>query len=595
MSNFEKEEKTSYFDLDNDQLPDHADYTLYRLCKEIEAGSDQEKGHTIEDLLKKFHNNKGTGIIDHLKNDLNFDVYDYKNNMFQVLQFLKLIYRYEKEKSDGEKTFQITKVLLRPRVENIKSPYYRVSTLYGESVDSLLEELENVIGEEAKKRKEILVQRNQRWNNALISIMKLSFEVEPLKKENFDIAKNELMIVRDFLQKQILDKLERPEKHLPKDNIFMGFYTLLIEHMMICEEEDRIVSYEAIEKYHASDTEYVKTFVKWENYIAANELQEAILDKLIEDQVCEVGVGNDNSDMADIRYLIFGSKAALDKNDISGLRLARKYLPVLRKWLKEQKPSDIPETSLQVSWFVAIVQEIIYCNTNHIKVKNDAYGVKVKEKTLTSTLKKPDRADAKHIQEWMIRIENRFNADIGGGELQGIVREIETVFQQIRRWALQHHDLEDFLFVDHALVHTVERMIVPRFVAMHNLDLLGEKLAETGLIQQTYYYETVGLCNLGREMELDKSLMDKIVWLITDDMKNFDTSTYVSRSYKETIEVQGNLYNGVFDESVTYLFMYSLNRNGIVAITYFRPMEEDEVIYQYKSYGLGKLGITGKE
>ncbi len=82
------------------------------------------------------------------------------------------MYRYEKDKSEDSNAFQITKILKRPRVENIKSPYYRVTTLYGENFEKLLAELESIIGkEEAEYRKRTLVSRNQRWNNALSNMM----------------------------------------------------------------------------------------------------------------------------------------------------------------------------------------------------------------------------------------------------------------------------------------------------------------------------------------------------------------------------------------------------------------------------------------
>lgn len=584
--------KNSYFDLNNKQASDNVKNSLYGLCKEIAVETGGECGNTIEDLIKKFHNNKGTGIIDHLKNDLGFDVYDYGENMHQVCQFLKLMYRYEKDKSENQGAFQITKVLLRPRVENLKSPYYKTSTRYGENIECLMKELEGAIGEEAEKRKSILLQRNQRWNDILCRIMCLSYEEEATKEENIEASKNELLIVRDFLKEKIYDQLEKSEKHIPKDNIFMAFYTLLIEHMMLCEEEDRVKSYEAIEKYDANDEGYIKTFVKWENYFIYKKLQGKVLEKLIEDQTYVFSEDNDKTTAVDFKYLIFGNKEVLDKDDILGLRLAQKYNSVLIKWIKEQKPSDIPEDWLQLSWFIAIVQEIIYCSKNHVKVRNDAYGVKVKEKTMISTLKNSESADAKHIQEWMIRIENRYSADIGSEELQSIERKIEIIHQKIRRWALQHHDLEDLLFVDNALVHTAERMIVPRAVAENKLKLLGKKLKETGVINQVHYYKTVGGYNLGRELQLDASLMEKIVHMISNDMKQFDKTKFFVKGYKKIVEVQGSLYEGVFKEEFTYLLMYSLCRNGTVCITYFRQMEKNEIIAKYKSYGLGKLGIS---
>lgn len=584
------EKKTSYFDLDKKSLPDGVKCTIYSLCKEIAAHSNHETGDTVEDIYKKFTNKDGSGVIDHLRNDLNFEVDEYDE--FQKYQFLKLMYRYEKDKSEDSNAFQITKVLKRPRVENIKSPYYRVTTLYGENFEKLLAELESIIGkEEAEYRKRTLVLRNQRWNDALFNMMQLSFKEDALKKENFEIAKEELIIIKNFLNENIYDKLETPTKHKPVDNIFMAFYTLLIEHMMICEEEDRVVSYSLIDLYESADDNYVTSFVEWEKYIMPKELQEQILDTLIANGTCPFDISGDGTRIVDMSYLIFKKNEKLNKEDISALRLTKKYLDKLRKWVRIQKPTETPEDSLLASWFIAIVQEVVYCKINHITVKNDAYGVEEKRKTLTATLKNADKAEAKHIQEWMIRIENRYSADIGGKELQIIVRDIESVFEKIRNWALQHHDLSDFLFVDNALIHTVERMVVPRFIAKNNLDELANHLLMTGIIQKVFYYETVGLFNLGREMELDKTMMERLVEAVLKNKKNFDKSTLYKAGYKEYISVHYEQYN----EDITYLFMYSFDRKGIIYITYFRPIEADEIINQYASYGLGQLGITGQE
>lgn len=211
-----------------------------------------------------------------------------------------------------------------------------------------------------------------------------------------------------------------------------------------------------------------------------------------------------------------------------------------------------------------------------------------KKKTLTSTLKNANRAEAKHIQEWMIRIENRYAADIGGTDLQIIVREIEYIFEGIRRWALQHHDLSDFIFVDDALIHTVERMVVPRFVAKNNLDRLAGRLLDTGIIQRVFYDSTVGLFNLGREIELDKTMIERFVGAVMKNKKEFDKAELIYKEYKDNIVVHYNIY----DEYINYFYMYSFEKNGRMRITYFRPQVSDEVIEQYDSYGLGRFAIT---
>ena len=77
------------FDLDKTEKPDGVPCTIYRLCKELESENKESKGYTYNALLKKFHDKSGSGIIDHLKNDLHFDVDKYED--FSKCQFLKLI------------------------------------------------------------------------------------------------------------------------------------------------------------------------------------------------------------------------------------------------------------------------------------------------------------------------------------------------------------------------------------------------------------------------------------------------------------------------------------------------------------------------
>jgi hypothetical protein len=89
-------------------------------------------------------------------------------------------------------------------------------------------------------------------------------------------------------------------------------------------------------------------------------------------------------------------------------------------------------------------------------------------------------------------------------------------------------------------------------------------------------------------MELDKSMMERLVDAVLEKKKNFDKSTLCAAGYKEDIKVRYERY----DEEITYLFMFSFHPNGIMYITYFRPIEADDIINQYPSYGLGQLGIT---
>lgn len=232
------------FDLDKIEKPDGVPCTIYRLCKELESENKESKGYTYNALLKKFHDKSGSGIIDHLKNDLHFDVDKYED--FSKCQFLKLIFRYEYENAavQGRKKYRLTEILQKPCLSNISSAY-DTETLYGGSLDALIEELEDKIGKEvAKQRKMLLYEKNQRWNNALAHAIEYAYDEKAIAPENKEQTEFDLNNIKRFLSDKILAKLKEPEDKDPVDDIFLSFYTLLIAHEMVCEEEDRVDSYD---------------------------------------------------------------------------------------------------------------------------------------------------------------------------------------------------------------------------------------------------------------------------------------------------------------------------------------------------------------
>ena len=353
------------FDLDKTEKPDGVPCTIYRLCKELESENKESKGYTYNALLKKFHDKSGSGIIDHLKNDLHFDVDKYED--FSKCQFLKLIFRYEYENVavQGRKKYRLTEILQKPCLSNISSAY-DTETLYGGSLDALIEELEDKIGKKvAMQRKMLLYEKNQRWNNALAHAIEYAYDEKAIAPENKEQTEFDLNNIKRFLSDKILAKLKEPKDKDPVDDIFLSFYTLLIAHEMVCEEEDRVDSYDSIELYPIAEQDYADVFVKYDNYVLTDNAQNIILDGLIK---------NDHSKpINEFRYLIFASNRELDKEDYSGLRLAKRSKNNFRKWIEKHKPLNIDEGSMIASWFVAMVQEILYCKRNQIKIKNGAF------------------------------------------------------------------------------------------------------------------------------------------------------------------------------------------------------------------------------
>ena len=338
-----------------------------------------------------------------------------------------------------------------------------------------------------------------------------------------------------------------------------------------------------IELYPVAEQDYADVFVKYDEYVLTDDMQNMILDGLIE---------NDHSELInEFRYLIFGSDREVDNEDYSGLRLAKRSKNDFRKWIETHKPLEIDEGNMIASWFVAMVQEILYCKRNRIKIKNGAFGIKEGRRTLTAALKSPESAQAKEIQAWLIRLENRYSADIGSHNFQA-VREIEKLFVKIRRKTLDYHfhNWEDLEFVDEALVHMVERIILPRSLAETKLARLADSIGKTiNNIKLVHYAGMKQQWDLGRELAYDDTAITRM------------TREIEMRAKECPLDMcdDGYLYNQFLFEFPIYYgdgtekrFKTGIvfNRNDLAFIL-FREIVSGEKASQYKSYGLEKFII----
>ena len=557
-----------YFDLSS-RRPENVKFTLYELSKEIEKEIDNEN-LTVDDIVKKFKNSHETGIVNHLEKDLNFYIDEYDE--FQVLQLLKMLYYYEK---DGQR-LKLTEILKKPRLENIESTY-ETDTLYGKYFTELKENLEAVVGQDAaRERQELLYRKNQRWNDILANILMYAYGEEGLKPENRYTTIFDLENAKRFIDERILGKLSKPEHHPAKEDVFIAFYTMLIAHEMVCEQEDRIASYESAEIYPAENEEYVREFVRLEKCFLTESEQDKIIDELIN--------GSDNARI--YKRMIFKKKGTLDKSEIDGLRFVKKHLPVLRKWLMLHKDTGNPDR-LYAAWFITLIQEVLYCKDNKIAVVNDAYGISEGRRTLTAILKKPETAQAKQIQMWMIRIENRYGANIGASDLLMTARDAEKTYIKIRRWMLQFHNMSDIEFVDTALVHFVERIVIPRWVAGNMLDRLELALHD----ELPEYYVDFQLLrqihDLGRELAYDINAVNNVVQQITAQVKSFEQQYFILKNEKEVKDrVFINYSNGKQQE---FLLDYWIFRHQAIQFRAFFGVQPDEVTEKYQEYGLSKF------
>lgn len=556
------------------EKPEGIKCTLYELEMEIVNEHPDIESYTYDNVKGKFRNSERCGIIDHLEDDLDFRISEYDDD-YKKLQLLKLLFRYEKDEAGAK--IPITELFNKPRLENIKSEYLSDS-LYGKAMEALKVEIAEEIGvEKANTRIIQLYQMNQRWNNFLGRMIMHAYDEKAVSKEMRDMTYFDLKNYQRFLNDKMCSKLGESKHFKPNEDVFMAFFTLLIMHGMVCEEEDRVESYSCAEIYPSKNEEYVDRFVKAEKQVLSVQEQNRIIENLINNPKSEKFYYN----------LIFGKGYKCDSEDISGLRLVQKYLSVIRKWLEKHKELDEKNETMYGAWLVAIIQEVIYCKKNKIAVKNDAYGVTEKRRTLTAILKNPDSAQAKQIQMWMIRIENRYASDIGTSELLEIARDIEKKHTELRRWMLKFHNWSDLDFVDNSLVHFMERMTLPRWVTKISLDRFVESLRSKNPSYQVDLTNFPQIYDFGRELYLNESVMNTVVCNITNKIKLFEKQGFILTNEKEEKEYIDIEYKN--DGIRRFVLDYWIIRGNSIQLRVFFELVSDDIASRYSDYGLSEF------
>lgn len=562
-----------YYDL-GQEMPEGINCTLYELEMEIVNEHPDIESYTYDNVKGKFRNSERCGIIDHLEDDLDFQICEYEDD-YKKLQLLKLLFRYEKDEAGAK--IPITELLNKPRLENIESGYL-TNSLYGKNMESLKNEIAEEIGiEKANSRIINLYEMNQRWNNILSRMIMYAYDERAVSKEMRDMTYFDLANYQRYLNDKICNKLGESKHFAPNEDVFMAFFTLLVMHGMVCEEEDRVESYSCAEIYPSKDEEYVDKFIKAEKQVLTVQEQNRIVENLINKPKAEKFYYN----------LVFGKGYVCDKEDISGLRLVQKYLGVIRKWLIKHKELDEKNETMYGAWLVAIIQEVIYCKKNKVAVKNEAFGMVEKRRTLTAILKNPETAQAKQIQMWMIRIENRYAADIGTSELLELARDIEKKHTELRRWMLKFHNWTDLVFVDNALVHFLERMTLPRWVTKLSLDKFVELIKARNPLYKVDLNNFPQIYDFGRELYLNKNALNTVVCNISKKIELFEKQGFIltnEREEKEYIDIE---YNN--DSKRQFVLDYWIIRGSWIQLRVFYEVVSDDTASRYSDYGLGEF------
>lgn len=441
-------------------------YTINDLSNELQGELNLAQGQ--DEIRLKFKNVQKSGLIDKLKDELNFRIEEFENT-FQSLQLLKYLYLIEKAgeskvKANGadKSRIRIIDILAKPRLDNIQN-LISPKSVYG----TLLSKIETDIGralptiemEDRKKRIESFLGY---WNAMLIAAFDYVYTEKALRQP--ESAKDELVRIERFVNDRILAKLPKIKTlQIPySEQPFQVFYNCIICHRVLCLQIDNVNINYQICIDGEPPKEYIDLFIKHENHTVQKQFLKLLATGQYEIQNLE----------AHFKKLVFG-KLEITESDFKQFKSASKYVLILLQWLKEFKKAEYSE-GIPLPFYLVAIQEIMFVKRTGEKFKNDYYGNTYQIKAMFAALKNPEKADAVIKLAWITKLENRYAINLGSYEQLQIKRRIENSIYQIQTRLFEYQNLTDIELASFSIGHFLARSMVSREVTVQ----LSNKFSE---------------------------------------------------------------------------------------------------------------------
>lgn len=579
--------------------------TLIDLCREIQAEEEASDVNTekysesaehskyeADYLRNKFKNSDKSGLIDKLKYKLGFDIEkiagEDKAQKYDMLRLLKILYYIEKSGSPKNKNdindtrIQITDILAKPSLENVYTDYSDKST-YGEVFQRLFNSVEamgSFFGERSKR----LEERNYYWE--YITEKVFDYVVSDMALRNHEKAINELKRIKRYLHEKLLEKMEGcpPENIEITDGVMPTFFNLLVCHRILCNESDRIKINYCVVDEEVPTQDYVGETLKLENHVIAWKSVDEVLTRSIPE-----------CDAKDVLNLVtYGRK--LTAEDEKHFKYALKHARIVASWIEKDKKVDFSQF-VNLTIFVAIVQEIMQIKKKNEKVVNDYYGYNNRLKSMMSAIKNPDAADAIIIQAWIRKIENRCAFNVGAADMLKLKRESEFETFEIKKTIFSYLNYDDIELADDMISHFAARELMAREYAMHVNDLLMKEVAKNLPREADGITICVPPCagsvyDCFREIELDKGdAKEKYVAELTEKIR----SVYVDSIAEYRQVVCDQFYYRFFtsyggSKKKEHILKYIVDRQrNLVILESYADIMEDKQTKRLEEIGLGKF------
>lgn len=573
--------------------------TIADLCNDILNDVDTMEDKKIqgeETLRDKFKNFDKSGIMDKLKDNLNFDMESIAKNskleLYDMFKILKLIYYIEKDGYPKYKQvqfnnvrIQITDILAKPRLSNINTELSK-SSVYGEIFDSLFNKIKAEVND-ADERCARLEKINLYWEYITAKIF--DYVVSDVALNDQDSAMAELERINDFLKYKILNKLRDNAnfKTLSPEGVMKTFFNILACHRLLCFEYDKInINYEYIVNEHPSQS-YIDFFKANDNCMVYWNILPEITKVLSE---------KDDNDVALKVLCKIPYDLDNDNLDIKLYKYAVSKVKTVASWVEKHRNADYSQ-GIHVNMLIVIMQEIIANKKNCSKIVNDYYGYKNKYKSMTNALNNPDTADSVVIQAWLTKLENRTAVNFGALELLKKKREVENNIYEIKKIIYSYQNLDDLEFVNNFLFHFVYRASISRGLAKIKceefISKIKRKLHSTAREKCKFQIFPVNLnvYDMFREFLFDKNNIEgTIIERIAKEINQFykNDNVVVHNSTKCYFDVH-------FDKDIIYHFVYTFSidkMSNIFRHHYFIELKSDDIVYKIKTLGLDKFIIA---
>ena len=508
------------------------------ILSEIDVAADENGAIDTNSIYKKLTNPNGSGILDKLKNKLDFDMKKLSNGSdsetFDMLRILKLLYKLEKSRPKGNK-IRITDLLAKPRLANIITTSSD-SKGHAKIFQTLYSQIKRVV-EDADFRNNTLNSANMKWQ--FITVQAFNHVLSNKAIMYPDESYWELYRIKDFLEKKVYSKLEQLhiDNSSQQEGVMKTFYNMLACHELLCIESAKIAINQQIKTEVSPEPAYVEKFKKTETIsMSCSEILEELRKRL-----------SGKTDATHVDYIIdlitYGK--GIPKNEVSYYTYAIDHVvPFIRWWCNYLHCEYTGKVS--IDWLCVVIQEIVECRKNKTQMSHDYLGYNNTKISIKSALSDPDNADPLVVQAWMVRLENRLCLNLGTVELLKIKREIENIIYEIKKIIYSYHNLDDLLFVNDFLIDFVYITIISRYKAVEFgneffgmvIEQVHCKLADT--IKLVFDVSSPNVLNMFRDFLRYRYDYEHVVE---------DVATKIIRAYYDS---SGEYFRAITEFSISY-------------------------------------------